>query len=239
MDLLLSECARLELALPPDAPAQFARYAAELLAWNQRTNLTAITEPHEVVVKHFVDSITGLLVLPSAPAEGPDIALADIGAGAGFPGLALKLARPSIRLTLVDSVGKKTAFLRHMVGVLGLRDVTVVTGRAEDLAREPARREQFDVVVSRAVAALPALLELLLPLVRVGGIALAWKRDDIADELWASDRALDLLGGRLRQKRVLRLSGDDTDRVILVFDKVRPCPPAYPRRPGIPTKRPL
>ncbi len=239
MELLLTACAELGLTLPPEAPDRFARYAAELAEWNERTNLTAITEPDEVVLKHFVDSLTGLLVLPPVPLSGPDLAIIDIGTGAGFPGLALKLARPSIRLTLVDSVGKKTAFLQHMVKTLEMDGVTVITGRAEDLARQAPYRERFDVALSRAVAALPVLLELLLPLVQTGGCAISWKRGDIAEELWSAERALGMLGGRLRQKRSLRLPGETVERLLLVFDKVRPCPPAYPRRPGLPSKRPL
>lgn len=239
MDLLLRECARLGLTLPPDAPPRFARYAEELTDWNQRMNLTSITDPQEVILKHFVDSITGLLVLSPPPASGQDLAVIDVGAGAGFPGLAVKLARPSIRLTLVDSVGKKTAFLRHIVTTLELDGLQVVTARAEDLARQPRYREGFDAVLSRAVAPLPVLLELLLPLARVGGSAIAWKRGDIANELWSAERALGLLGGRLRQKRGLRLSGEDTDRLLLVFEKIRSSPPAYPRRAGIPAKNPL
>ncbi|MBI4498377.1 MAG: 16S rRNA (guanine(527)-N(7))-methyltransferase RsmG [Chloroflexi bacterium] len=239
MDLLLQACAQLGLSLPPEALARFAQYTAVLLEWNQQVNLTAITRPEDILLKHYVDSLTGLLPFPPPPAAGADLTVVDVGAGAGFPGVPMKLARPSIRLTLVDSVGKKTAFLRHLVDVLGLEGVAVVTGRAEELAHQPQYREGFDVAVSRAVAPLPTLLELLLPLVRVGGCAIAWKRSAIAEELWAAERALGLLGGRLRQKRALRLPGEEADRLLLVFDKVRPSPPAYPRRPGVPAKRPL
>lgn len=239
VEVLQRELALLGLAVPPDALQKFDQLAAELADWNTRVNLTTITLPEDVAIRHFVDSLSALLVLPPVPEGRPDFRVIDVGAGAGFPGLALALARPTLRLTLVEATGKKTAFIRHVVGLLELKNVEVLTGRAEDLAHDRRYRETYDFAVARALAPLPVLLELTLPFLARDGCLIAWKKADIADEIAASARALAVLGGRIQEERRLRLTGDEADRMLLKVEKVHPTPAAYPRRAGIPAKTPL
>jgi 16S rRNA (guanine527-N7)-methyltransferase len=209
---------------------RFARYRDLLLEWNQRVNLTAIRDPAGVERLHFLDSVACLLgALPEAAT------VLDVGAGGGFPGLPLQIARPDIELTLLEATAKKTAFMSAVVADLGLDRTHVVTGRAEDFGE----RESFDAVVARALAPLPVLLELTLPFARVGGQVLALKKGaGLADELAASGRALEALGGRLEPALTYELE-DGEERHVVVVRKVRPTPAAYPRRSGLPAKRPL
>ncbi len=236
MSVLDSTAEALGIRLTPEQLRQFAVYQSELLGWNTRVNLTAITDPFEVQVKHFADSLSCLLALPSALHP---VRLVDVGTGAGFPGLPLKIACPEIDLALLDSIRKKTVFLEHLTRVLGLTGVEVLTGRAEELGRDPSRRESYDVVTSRAVAELCTLVELCLPLTRVGGRLIAQKKDGIDDELRAADRAISILGGRLLPLRRYQLPGLTEPRLLVVVEKVVLTPPQYPRRAGVPEKRPL
>ena len=169
---------------------------------------------------------------------GGDFRLLDVGAGAGLPGLPLKILYPGLDLVLLDSTAKKTAFLRHLSARLGLEDVEVETGRAEELAHQPRYREQFDVVVSRAVAALPSLVELTLPFCRVGGTFIAQKRGQIGQEIEAAATAIGILGGELREVRRVELEGL-VGHLLVVVAKRSPTPQRYPRRPGIPWRRHL
>lgn len=226
---------RFNLILGPRQQAQFAAYERELLDWNSRFNLTAIREPQEIRVKHFLDSLSCSLAWKNTPPRR----LVDVGTGAGFPGLALKILYPSMRLTLVESVGKKAAFCQHLAALLGLKEVTVLTQRAEEAGKNPAHREQYDWAVARAVAALPILTEYLLPLVRVGGAMLAQKGESGPAEAQAAEKALRLLGGRLRQVIPLTLPGVVEERYLVVADKVSATPPQYPRGVGMAAKKPL
>jgi 16S rRNA (guanine527-N7)-methyltransferase len=194
IDLLRAAALRcLNLTLTPRQLEAFSWYLDELLLWNARHNLTAVVDPGGIALKHFLDSLT------LVPLLGPDTAgrLIDVGTGAGFPGLPLRLACPTLRLTLVEATGKKADFCRHIVDGLGLKGVTVHHARAEDIARQPDQREAYDVAVARAVASLPVLLEYLLPLVRVEGRVLAQKGENARVEVQEATDALDLLGGRL------------------------------------------
>jgi len=210
-------------------------YERELVDWNERFNLTAIRDPREIHIKHFLDSLTCLLALRDSPADR----LVDVGTGAGFPGIPLKIIFPRMQVTLVDSVGKKADFCRHVVSILELRGVDVVQERAEALGQNPAYREQYDWAVARAVAILPCLAEYLLPLVRVGGGMLAMKGESGPVEAHSAERALRVLGGHLRQLLPVTLPGVAEERYLVVIDKVAATPPAYPRKVGIPAKRPL
>ncbi|HWQ15852.1 MAG TPA: 16S rRNA (guanine(527)-N(7))-methyltransferase RsmG [Roseiflexaceae bacterium] len=221
------------LALSPQQLDQFARYAAELRAWNKRTNLTAITDERGIVTRHFLDSLRLALSWGDAPHS-----LVDVGAGAGFPGLPLKILRPGLRLTLVESVGKKAAFLEHIVAALGLREVEVLAARAEELGRDPRHREGYDVAAARAVAELRVLAEYLLPLCRVGGRMLAPKGAEVDDEVRRAERALAALGGRLLAVEPVALP-ETEPRTLVVVEKVAPTPAAYPRAVGVPARRPL
>ena len=247
--------AALGIDLSPDQLAAFNRYRDTLLTANRRTNLTAITDPAAVELRHFIDSLTCLLAWPTV-ADRP-VQVIDIGAGAGFPGLPLKLIRPHIALTLIDSVGKKTAFLADLIRRLNLAAATVLTARAEDLARQQAHREQYDVALARAVAPAPVLVEYALPFLRVGGRLIAQKTAAKGpDELIACQQACVLLGGgppRLVPVTLPTPAGDTpgaapylaavqqalSGHTLLVVEKQHPTPARYPRRPGIPAKRPL
>ena len=236
MNQLVSGAAELGLALTAQQLEQFETYYQELADWNQRVNLTAITGYREVQVKHFLDSLSVYLAFPRGPTSS--VRLIDIGTGAGFPGLPLKLALPDIHLWLVESVRKKSRFLEHLVSCLELSRVEVLTGRAEELARRPDLRESFQLAVSRGVARLPTLLEYTLPFCCVGGRVALPKRG-IKEELAGAASALEALGGRLSDIHPVQVSGLDDGRVVVVVDKIQPTPDRYPRRPGMPAKRPL
>ncbi len=228
---------------------QFELYYRELAEGNEQANLTAVTAYEEAQVKHFLDSLTVCLPFRGKPVrERPDAPpdnlpgverVVDVGSGAGFPGLPLKLAFPRLELHLIESVGKKTAFLEHISGVLGLRGVTVHTGRAETLARRPELRDGFDLALARGVARLPLLLEYTLPFCRPGGYAIALKHGGLEAELAEARFALFELGGRAAGVFPVPLAGLADDRVAAAFEKVTPTPERYPRRVGIPAKRPL
>jgi 16S rRNA (guanine527-N7)-methyltransferase len=212
-----------------------AQYEQELLVWNERFNLTAIRDIEEVRVKHFLDSLTCVQAMKDIPGKR----MVDIGSGAGFPGLVLKIVYPGLQLTLVDSVGKKIDFCRHMVETLGLEQVETLQERAENIGQSLAHREQYDWAVARAVAALPVLAEYLLPLVRIGGRMLAMKGENGPVESHTAEHALQMLGGHLRQLLPVTLPGVAEERYLVIIDKVAATPTRYPRRVGIPSKRPL
>ena len=237
MKLLTDGVPALNLHLTSEQVQKFQDYYQELVSWNQRMNLTAIVERDEVQVKHFLDSLTTCQVLSDAvKASG---CLIDIGSGGGFPAIPIKLVCPGMTLALVDSVGKKTTFLEHLVGHLGLSDVEIFTGRAEDLALDPQLRESFDVAVSRGVAPMRIMMELALPYCRIGGSVVTLKKGTIEQEVEASRHAMEVLGGKLREIRRVTLEGLEDDRVLVVVDKVKPTPAKFPRRPGLPAKHPL
>ena len=244
--------------LTPAQLAAFRAYAAELAKWNEKFNLTAIKNPVDVEIKHFADSLSCLFAIrdpqgasPTSPAGGfanvrhsPREArerqtLIDVGTGAGFPGLPLKIVCPELKLTLVESVGKKVTFLEHVVGKLELKEVTVIKGRAEEVGQDRAHREKYDWAVARAVAEMPILLEYLLPLVKIGGKALAQKGESAPAETHGAERAAKILGGNLAQLTPVELPGVVESRYLVVFDKVAATPGKYPRRPGAPSKEPL
>jgi 16S rRNA (guanine527-N7)-methyltransferase len=210
-------------------------FERELLAWNEKYNLTAIRDAEGIRTKHFLDSISCIL----AWKENPPKRLVDVGTGAGFPGIPLKILYPSMRVTLVESVGKKANFCRHAVETLKLEAVEVITARAEEVGRLPAHREGYDWAVGRAVATLPVLAEYLLPLLQVGGTMLAQKGHSGPAEAHKAEKALKLLGGRMRQLIPVTLPGVVEERYLVVVDKVAATPPQYPRKPGVPAKKPL
>lgn len=223
------------LKLTPRQVRAFSDYEQELTRWNQIHNLTAIRETAAIRSKHFLDSLSTLIELKDpAPAT-----IADIGTGAGFPGIPLKIALPELRLTLVESVGKKCEFCQHMVRLLRLDEVEVLTMRAEEMGQQPKYRERYDWVVARAVSSMPVLAEYLLPLARVGGAVLAQKGESAHSEVHAAEKAIRILGGSLRKVTLVNLPGVADDRYLVVVDKVAATPSQYPRRAGIPAKKPL
>jgi len=210
-------------------------FERELLDWNQKFNLTAIRDAESIRTKHFLDSFSCTLAWKSNPPHR----LIDVGTGAGFPGIPLKIIYPAMHLTLVESVGKKAMFCQHIVRVLGLEGVNVIQSRAEDLGRKQEHRESYDWAVARAVANLNVLSEYLLPLVRLGGTVLAQKGESGPAEAQSAEKAMRLLGGKLRQLIPVSLPGVADDRYLVLVDKIAATPPKYPRNAGMPAKIPL
>ena len=235
---LRAGAARLGLHLTPEQLGLFLLYRDILLDWNQRTNLTAVTGPSQVERLLFLDSLTIVSALPARPStEG--LRLLDVGSGSGIPGLPLKIVLPHLSVTLLEATGKKARFLEHVAERLALTGVNVLNARAEDLARQPDHRERYDIVVARALAPMPALAELCLPFAHAGGIVIAPKGAGAAQEVEEARRAVSLLGGRVREVRKVDMPELPPDRWLAVLEKVTPTPPAYPRRAGLPAKRPL
>lgn len=234
--LLAKGAADIGIALDAAQLERFERYFHEVAEWNSRVNLTSVTQWESVQTTHFLDSLTVSLAVPFAGMLSGR--LLDVGSGAGFPGVPLKIAFPHVEVTLVEATGKKTAFLRHLGGVLDV-DLDVRTGRAESLAHRPDLRERFDVVTSRAVGSLSVLAELCLPFCRIDGVVVAQKRGGVDDELRRAGRAIDAMGGRPKgiQEAPSGLLG--AGRLLVLMEKLQPTPARYPRRPGVPAKRPL
>lgn len=238
MRSLIASARELNITLTDRHLDAFETCYQELTAWNQRFNLTAITDRDGVLVRHFLDSLSCFKVLPWADlAAGARVI--DVGTGAGFPGVPLKIVCPGMRLTLLEATRKKVTFLEHIVRVLGLQEVEIIHGRAEELGRNLAYREQYDWALARAVVEMPSLAEYLLPLVRVGGAMLAQKGEGAAIEVHASDAATTAFGGKVRHLLPVELRGLAETRYLVVIDKVAATPEKYPRRPGMPKKQPI
>jgi 16S rRNA (guanine527-N7)-methyltransferase len=210
-------------------------YEKELLDWNQKFNLTAIRDVESIRVKHFLDSYSCVLAWKAAP----PLRLIDVGTGAGFPGIPLKIIYPTTHVTLVESVGKKAMFCQHIISKIGLEDIDVVQTRAEDIGQLPAHRESYDWAVARAVANMNVLSEYLLPLVKVGGHVLAQKGESGPAEAQSAEKAMKILGGKLKQLIPVNLPGVADDRFLVIVDKVAATPGNYPRKAGIPAKTPI
>ena len=210
-------------------------YEKELLEWNQKFNLTALRDSESIRTKHFLDSFSCVLAWKGSPPNQ----LIDVGTGAGFPGIPLKILYPNLKLTLVESVGKKAMFCQHIVRVLGLEHVDVIQCRAEDLGQNLKYREAYEWAVARAVANLHVLSEYLIPLIKIGGMMLAQKGESGPAEAQSAEEAMKLLGGKLKQLIPVNLPGVVDDRYLVVVEKVAATPPKYPRKPGVPMKQPL
>ena len=238
MDALVAGAAALGLALDAAQVERLVRYRALLLDWNTRINLTSITDPAEIVTRHFLDSLTCVLALPAAWRER-EVALLDVGSGAGFPGMPLAIARPKWQVTLLEATGKKVRFLEAVIAELGPANVRALSGRAEEVAHRPEYRGRFDVVTARALAALPTLLEYCCPFAQTGGYVIAPKKGDLAEEVAAGVRAAKVLGAKLLAPVPITLPALADERVLLVVRQERLCPAQYPRAAGAPVKRPL
>jgi 16S rRNA (guanine527-N7)-methyltransferase len=234
-ELFGQRAAQLGVPLTERYIAQFMQYEALLLLWNERMNLTAVRQPAAIRVRHFLDSLSCVTVMGDLNGRS----LIDIGSGAGFPGLPLKILFPALNVTLVESVAKKGEFLRTVADELGLESVTVLTERAEKLGQLPLHRQQYDWAAARAVAQLPVLAEYLLPLCKVGGAMLAQKGENVAVEIAAANEAIQLLGGGKPKTVSVALPEREQLHYLVTVAKIAETPAKFPRRVGIPGKRPL
>ena len=215
----------------------FRRYYRWLIRWNDRVNLTTVTEWEAVQTRHFLDSLSIVEAVPDGTLESARFV--DVGTGAGLPGIPLKIAFADARVTLVDATAKKVNLLNKLVRELGLDGMEAVHGRAETLGHNDGLRESFDLVVARAVAPMPVLAELTLPFCRVGGMVVVHKTDRAEAEILSAGYAIEVMGGELKRTVGATWEGPDSGRKLIVIEKVNPTPPNYPRRPGMPSKRPL
>lgn len=233
--LLESKVKDLSLVLNEKQKRQFEDYYRILVEWNNVMNLTAITEYEEVIEKHFIDSLSIVNVIDFCKIYN----VIDIGTGAGFPGIPLKIAFPKIQITLLDSLNKRVNFLNEAIEHLSLTDIHAVHGRAEDYAKQKEYREQYDLCVSRAVANLSTLSEYCLPYVKIHGFFIPYKSGDIDDELQKSERAVNILGGSVNEVIRFQLPGTDINRSFVKIRKIKSTAKKYPRKAGLPSKEPL
>jgi len=238
MRYLKSGAAKLGLKLKPQQIEQFNIYYQELLEWNRRMNLTSITDSREVQIKHFLDSLTIFLALKK-PIDAKNLNLIDIGTGAGFPGLPLKITFPDFNLTLLEATTKKAIFLRHLVQKLDLDGFEIIARRAEETAHKIQYRQRFDIVLARAVASLSTLAELTLPFCIINGKVIIQKKGNIEDELNQAIRAIEILGGSQPVLKKVELPEFTDNRYLIIIDKISPTPTKYPRHSGMPAKRPI
>lgn len=237
MNDLKSLAEELNIELKDEQIQQFDKYYNLLIETNKIMNLTTITQQDEVIIKHFLDSIALAGVYPDIMDNY--IKILDLGTGAGFPGIPLKIAFPHLHVTLMDSLNKRVKFLQSVIDELKLTNITAIHGRAEEMARNTAYRENFDLCVSRAVANLSTLSEYCLPFVKVGGRFISYKAADVEEEVNIGKRAIAVLGGKLSMVKKITLPGSDIERSFLFIDKVKDTPKIYPRKPGTASKEPI
>lgn len=235
MMTLARYAADFNVAVTPPQEVAFAQYADALVDWNTRVNLTAITAPEEIQVKHFLDSLT----IASVHNLSAPLKVIDVGSGAGLPGMPLQIVYPHLQMTLLEATGKKVAFLEHVIQLLGLENARTLKARAEEAGQMRDQREQYDLALARAVARLPVLLEYLLPLVKVGGRCIAMKGKTARTEAADSARALKMLGGKLVGVHDFQLPDIEEQHHLVVVEKIAPTPIGFPRKPGVPSQKPL
>ncbi len=228
-------CNKMNIDLNDNQLSQLDTYMNMVIEKNKVMNLTAITEPEEFQLKHYADSLSIL----TTNYINPESTMIDVGTGAGFPSLPIKIARPDIRLTMLDSLNKRIRFLDEVIAALSLKNVETIHARAEEGGRSPKLRDHFDIAVSRAVADLRILAEYCLPYVKVGGVFISYKSDNIDEELRLSENAITRLGGKLEETISFTLADSDINRRFVIIRKVKPTPKAYPRKPGTARKEPL
>lgn len=222
---------RISIEISSEQAENFYNYMNLLLEWNEKINLTAITEQNEVILKHFVDSATILKFIEN------DMKIVDVGTGAGFPGIPLNIINNKPKYTLVDSLNKRINFLNDVIDKIELENITAVHSRIEDFAKN--NKESYDIATSRAVASLNILLEYLLPLVKVGGMCICMKGSNIKEEIENSTKALEILGGKIEKIEEIILPDSDIVRNIIIVRKVKNTPNKYPRKAGMPSKEPI
>lgn len=224
---------KLNIEFTEEQLEKFYQYMNLLLEWNEKINLTAIVEPKEVILKHFIDSLTINKYLKE------NSTLADVGTGAGFPGIPLKILRPDIKITLVDSLNKRINFLNEVIEKLNLENIVTVHSRIEDFGKNKNYREKFDYVTARAVANLAVLSEYLIPIAKIGGKCVCMKGSNVEDEITSAKNAISVLGGKLERVNEFKLPDSDISRNVIVLSKVKNTPARFPRKAGMPSKEPL
>jgi len=235
MDQLKKDALLFGVELDETQLFQFYKYYEMLIEWNEKINLTAITDFDEVLKKHFLDSISIGRIL----SQTDSVSILDIGTGAGFPGIPIKIAFPNVEITLMDSLNKRVNFLNEVITTLSLDKITAIHGRAEDFAKKDLLREKFDYCVSRAVANLSSLSEFCLPYVKVGGKFISYKSEKAKEELIVSEKAISILGGGNVICDEFSLPDTDFNRTFVMIEKVKETPSKYPRKAGTPVKQPL
>ena len=231
--IFIEEAQKINIELDKNQIEKFYKYMDLLIEWNEKINLTAITNRKDIIVKHFIDSLTIQRYL------GDAVNIIDVGTGAGFPGIPIKIINPNLKVVLVDSLNKRINFLQDVIKKLNLDNIEVIHARAEDLGQNKKYREAFDIVTSRAVANMSVLSEYLLPLARVNGKCICMKGSDIEEELENSKYAINLLGGKIEQVDKFELSNERIGRNIVIVEKLKNTPNSYPRKAGTPAKKPL
>lgn len=232
-ELMYSYGKQIDIEFNDKQLSQFYEYMNLLLEWNEKINLTAITEPEEVILKHFIDSLTINKYIEK------NKSIADVGTGAGFPGIPLKIYRPDLNVTLVDSLNKRINFLNEVIVKLDLKDINTVHSRIEDFGKDKKYRESFDYVTARAVANLTTLSEYLIPISKVDGKCICMKGNDVKEEIKDSEKAINVLGGKITKVDEFKLPNSDISRNVIIIDKIKNTPSKYPRKAGIPSKEPL
>ena len=223
----------ININIPDENVEKFYKYMKSLIEWNEKMNLTAITEPKEIILKHFIDSITILKYIDD------NSKLVDVGTGAGFPGVPLSIMNPTLKITLVDSLNKRLIFLQEVVKELNLKNIEIVHARAEEFGQNKNYREKFDIATSRAVANLATLSEYLVPLVKIGGKIISMKASNAKEEINDAQKAIEVLGGKIEKIEEFDLPESDIGRTIIIIDKNKCTPAIYPRKAGTPAKEPI
>ena len=236
VQILRNTLAGFDIELTDRMCDQFLCYYDLLTEKNKVMNLTAITDYEEVVVRHFLDS---LALLPSLPLSDKALSVMDLGTGAGFPGIPLKIVCPSLQMVLADSLQKRVGFLNEVIRECALEGISAIHGRAEDLGRDPELRDQFDLCVSRAVARLSVLSEYCMPFVRKGGMFISYKGENSEAEIKSAEKSIEVLGGEIADIQKIHLPGTDAERVFVLIKKIRNTPGKYPRKAGTPAKEPI
>lgn len=224
---------KIEIEFTDEQLKKFYDYMNLLIEWNQKINLTAITEPKEIILKHFIDSLTINKYIQQKST------LADVGTGAGFPGIPLKILRPDIKVTLVDSLNKRINFLNEVIEKLNLEDIVTVHSRIEDFGKNKSYREKFDYVTARAVANLAVLSEYLIPIAKIGGKCVCMKGSNVEEEITSGKNAINVLGGKLEKVDEFVLPDSDISRNVIILSKIKNTPARFPRKAGMPSKEPL
>ncbi len=232
-DLMIEYGKEINIVFTEEQLQKFYQYMNMLIEWNEKINLTAIVEPKEIIIKHFIDSLTIVKFIEQ------DKFVIDIGTGAGFPGIPIKIVRQDLNITLLDSLNKRINFLNEVINNLGLKNITAIHARIEEFAKNKQYRETYDVATSRAVANLTTLSEYMLPMVKVKGTAICMKGAEIKEETSKSKNSIKLLGGKINKIEELTLPKSDYKRNLIIIDKISQTPNKYPRKPGIPSKDPL